>query len=194
MRFLIPLLVSVGSALAVLGLAQTVDSPAPFKAGVAQEVITPKGHLLMAGYASRKKPAEGKVQDLFVKALALEDVGGRKFVFVTTDLIGILPSLRSRIEEQAGREFQLPPECLLLNASHTHSGPEYRIEKGREGGEGLHRVFGGSVDQGHWCGDQGSEASGCVVESLEVWICHESAVANQDGDSEQSEPGGSCGS
>ena len=84
------------------------------------------------GYASRKKPAEGKVQELYAKALALEDVAGKRFVFVTLDLIGILPSLRMRMEEKVQKAYGLPPESILLNASHTHSGPEYRVEKGRE--------------------------------------------------------------
>lgn len=86
----------------------------------------------MAGYAARKKPAEGKVQELFAKALALQDSDGRRLVVVTTDLIGILPSLRSSIEGKAKAAHGLQPEELLLNASHTHSGPEYRPRAGQE--------------------------------------------------------------
>lgn len=132
MRFLFPLSVAVGSCIGLLCLAQPSSSPAPLMAGVSQEIITPKTRMWMAGYASRKKPAEGKVQDLYVKALALQDQAGQRFVFVTIDLIGVLPDLRSRIEVKVAKEFGLPPESILLNASHTHSGPEYRPQKGRE--------------------------------------------------------------
>jgi neutral ceramidase len=119
-------------------LAQdNADSPAPaipppLKAGVAQVVITPNKPMWMAGYAGRKKPSEGKVQELFAKALALEDEAGKRLVIVTTDLIGILPTLRTSLEVKVAEAHQLPPESLLLNASHTHSGPEYRSRAGRE--------------------------------------------------------------
>jgi hypothetical protein len=137
MKFRLPLLFALCPVLAIWTLAQTPDdSPAPtaspLKAGVAQVIITPEGNMWMAGYAGRKKPAEGKVQDLYAKALALEDANGKRFVFVTTDLIGILPSLRTTIEAKVAAQHQLPPESILLNASHTHSGPEYRIRTGRE--------------------------------------------------------------
>jgi neutral ceramidase len=132
MRILFPLIAALGLVAGVLSVAQPVDSPAPLKAGVAQQIITPAMNMWMAGYASRKKPAEGKVQELYAKALALEDVAGKRFVFVTLDLIGILPSLRTQMEEKVQKAYGLSPESLLLNASHTHSGPEYRVEKGRE--------------------------------------------------------------
>ena len=63
--------------------------PANWKVGVAVAKVTPQKMLFMAGYASRKKPAEGKVQDLFAKALALQDEQGNKLVFVTLSLIHI---------------------------------------------------------------------------------------------------------
>jgi hypothetical protein len=132
MRILLPLIAAFGLVAGVLSVAQPVDSPAPLKDGVAQQIITPAMNMWMAGYASRKKPAEGKVQELYAKALALEDVAGKRFVFVTLDLIGILPSLRMRMEEKVQKAYGLPPESILLNSSHTHSGPEYRVEKGRE--------------------------------------------------------------
>jgi hypothetical protein len=80
----------------------------------------------MAGYAARKKPAEGKVQELFAKALALQDEQGNKLVIVTLDLIGVPQLLRHAVAERAEKEFQLPPANLVMNASHTHSGPSLR--------------------------------------------------------------------
>jgi neutral ceramidase len=108
------------------------DLPASWKAGAASVVITPTNYMWMAGYAGRKKPAEDKVQELYAKALALEDEQGQRVVIVTTDLIGILPSFRKSMERRVLEIHRLPPECLLLNASHTHSGPEYRARTGRE--------------------------------------------------------------
>ena len=42
-----------------------------WKAGLAKVVITPEKPIWMSGYASRNKPSEGKIHDLYAKALAL---------------------------------------------------------------------------------------------------------------------------
>lgn len=100
--------------------------PANWKVGSATMKVTPQKLLWMAGYAARKKPAEGKVQDLFAKALALEDEQGGRLVFVTLDLIGVPQLLRREVAARAEKQFQLPPANLVMNASHTHSGPSLR--------------------------------------------------------------------
>jgi neutral ceramidase len=102
------------------------EVPVAWKVGLASAIVTPDKLIWMAGYAARKKPAEGKVQDLFAKAMALEDETGGRFVFVTLDLIGVPQALRRRVAERAEKEFNLPPTRLMLNASHTHSGPQLR--------------------------------------------------------------------
>ena len=79
----------------------------------------------MSGYAARKAPAEGKDQDLFGKALAIEDGEGNRLVVITLDLIGVTESLRAAVEQRLRDEFKLPAHALLMNASHTHCGPAY---------------------------------------------------------------------
>jgi len=100
--------------------------PANWQAGTATATVTPQKMLFMSGYASRKKPAEGKVQELFAKALALQDEQGNRLVFVTLDLIGVSQAMRHAVAERVEKEFKLPPANLVMNASHTHSGPSFR--------------------------------------------------------------------
>lgn len=100
--------------------------PANWKFGVATAKVTPQKLLFMAGYASRKKPAEGTVQDLFAKALALQDEQGNQLVFVTLDLIGVPQAIRHSVAARAEKNFHLPQANLVVNASHTHSGPSMR--------------------------------------------------------------------
>jgi neutral ceramidase len=97
-----------------------------WKAGVATVVTTPEQSMWMAGYAARTKPSEGKVHDLNAKALALEDARGTRFVIVAVDLIGFPREFRDFVEKEVVTRYGLPPQALLLNASHTHSGPEIR--------------------------------------------------------------------
>jgi hypothetical protein len=100
-----------------------------WKAGVASVAITPDESMWMAGYASRDKPSEGKVHDLYAKALAVEDASGTRLVIVTTDLIGIPRELRDWLAAEVDEKYQIAPASLMLNASHTHCGPELRVSK-----------------------------------------------------------------
>jgi hypothetical protein len=103
-------------------LAEAAE-PRSWKAGVAVRVITPEEPMWMAGYGGRKKPAEGKLTELYVKALALEDADGRKFVLLTCDLVGIPKHLSDSVAAEIGKRHGLPRERILLTCSHTHSGP-----------------------------------------------------------------------
>ncbi|MBL8173500.1 MAG: neutral/alkaline non-lysosomal ceramidase N-terminal domain-containing protein [Bryobacterales bacterium] len=93
------------------------------KAGLARVNITPQGPIMMAGYASRDHESEGVRQQLFAKALALEDARGRRSVMVTFDLVGMPRNVADPIAERAEKQFGLKRDQLLLNCSHTHSGP-----------------------------------------------------------------------
>jgi hypothetical protein len=104
----------------------TLAQQQQWKAGVASVAITPEESMWMAGYAARKGPSEGKVHDLWAKALALEDEQGGRVVIVTVELIGIPRPTREWMEKQVESRLKLPPENLLLNASHTHCGPVIR--------------------------------------------------------------------
>ncbi len=115
---------AVGQAHAAQNLRQE-----KWKAGVASTVITPERSMWMSGYAARTKPSEGKVHDLHAKALALQDAQGTRLVIVTVELLGISRPLRDWLEKEVNRCYKLPPEALLLNASHTHCGPAVRESK-----------------------------------------------------------------
>lgn len=93
------------------------------KAGLAKVVITPEKPVWMAGYAARNKPFDGKLHDLFAKALAIQDAQGNRIVIVTTDLLGLPRALTAEISEHANKSYGLKREQILFNSSHTHSGP-----------------------------------------------------------------------
>lgn len=101
-----------------------------WKAGVARTVITPQEGVWMAGYASRTKPAEGKIHDLWAKAMVLQDTKGNKSLLVTSDILGFPKDVSDYIREQIGKKHGLSKAQIILNSSHTHSGPvlNYALE------------------------------------------------------------------
>lgn len=111
--------------LATALFASAAPAPAPsleWKAGVATRTLTPPGAIWMAGYANRTAPSTGVDLDLHAKALALDDGRSGRLVIVTLDLIGVPATLRAAAD-RAAPSHGLAPAQILLNASHTHSGP-----------------------------------------------------------------------
>ena len=103
--------------------AGQADGKAGWKAGVARAVITPDEPIWLAGYASRDRPSEGTLVDLWAKALALQDSQGHKIVTVTTDLLGFPRQMSNRIRDQLAVHYGLTRSQIILSSSHTHSGP-----------------------------------------------------------------------
>jgi hypothetical protein len=77
----------------------------------------------MSGYAARTRPSEGVVHDLWAKALALEDARGGRVVIVSTDLIGLPREVSGEVAARVKKKHGLQRGQLMLNSSHTHSGP-----------------------------------------------------------------------
>lgn len=109
----------------VLTMAATLAA-ADFKAGVARVKITPEGPIWMSGYAARTKPSDGVLCDLWAKALAIEDAKGSRAVIVTTDVIGLPRGISELIAARVEKQYGLARSRVLLNSSHTHTGPVLR--------------------------------------------------------------------
>jgi hypothetical protein len=117
------------SALILLVVTTTPASLAAekgWKAGLARVNITPELPIWLSGYGSRNKPATTKNDDLWAKALVLEDVSGNRAAIVTMDLVGIDRALSQSICQRLDQKYKLPRAAVALCTSHTHSGPVIR--------------------------------------------------------------------
>ncbi len=95
---------------------------AGWKAGVARAVITPETSVWLAGYGSRRAP-EGKLHDLWMKALALQDDEGNRIVLITSDFLGV-PKIRSDpVFAQVEAKYGLKRDQIMFTFSHNHCGP-----------------------------------------------------------------------
>jgi neutral ceramidase len=97
-----------------------------WKAGVAKVNISPELPIWLSGYASRNKPANSKHDDLWAKALVIEDANGRRAALVTMDLVGIPREISQSVCKQLEERYKFPRAAIVLNVSHTHSGPVVR--------------------------------------------------------------------
>ncbi len=93
-----------------------------WKAGIAKAVITPETSVWLAGYGSKRAP-DGKLHDLWMKALALEDQHGQRAVLITSDFQGVPKVMSDRVFAQLQAQFQLSRAQVMLTFSHNHCGP-----------------------------------------------------------------------
>ena len=101
-----------------------------FKAGTASSItITPTEPMWLTGFAVRTAPSRGKINDLFAKAVALEDSTGHRVVIVSCDLIAISRDVAQRVSAEVKKRFGLSRDQILLCSTHTHYGPELRPDK-----------------------------------------------------------------
>ncbi len=105
------------------GLANDVrGAHADWRAGVAKAIITPEKSVWLAGYGSKRAP-DGKLHELWMKALALEDAEGRRVVLITSDFEGVPCSMSDRVFVQLQKQFQLQRQHVMFTFSHNHCGP-----------------------------------------------------------------------
>ena len=110
-----------GSAFA--GMAAFAAAPdVEWKAGLAKAVITPEKAVWLAGYGSKRAP-DGKLHDLWMKALALEDANGHRAVLITSDFQGVPRVMSDLVFERLKGKFGLERHQVMFTFSHNHCGP-----------------------------------------------------------------------
>jgi neutral ceramidase len=103
-------------------LGVTAADPPQWKAGLAKAVITPETAVWLAGYGS-KRPPLGKLHDIWMKALALEDQNGKRVVLVTSDFQGVPKMMSDAAFAQIKEQYGLERDSVMITFSHNHCGP-----------------------------------------------------------------------
>ncbi|MFM7865544.1 MAG: neutral/alkaline non-lysosomal ceramidase N-terminal domain-containing protein [Planctomycetaceae bacterium] len=110
------------SAVSHAGSAAATAHPDSWQAGVSREIITPDTAVWLAGYGSRRAP-EGKLHDLWMKALALQAPDGAKAILITSDFQGVPASMSNRVFEKLAELHGLSRDQIMFTFSHNHCGP-----------------------------------------------------------------------
>jgi neutral ceramidase len=97
----------------------------PLYAGVCETNITPPVGVWMGGYAFRPTGCVAIHDELHARAIVFHD-GGVPVGIVSADLIGFSDGMVQQIRQSVWDAVGIPPEALMLNASHTHGGPNVK--------------------------------------------------------------------
>ena len=96
------------------------------RGGVAKVCITPPVGAWQGGYGARDRPCEGVHDDLFARALVLEDEDGTRGAIVSVDVVTLTQEVAAAARQRAQEMTGIPAGSIALCASHTHGGPATR--------------------------------------------------------------------
>ena len=104
--------------------AALAQAARPLRVGAARVDITPplETPLPMAGYLGREDGQKGIHDNLFVRAIVIDD-GATKAAIVVNDLVSLSNAQWARMAGRISTSLGVPRENVLLAATHTHAGP-----------------------------------------------------------------------
>jgi hypothetical protein len=113
----------------LLGDICSPSARAALKSGSAKVDITPPVGVWLSGYRHRDKPSIGIEDELYAKALVVDD-GQNKMAIVSADLLWVPLEITSEVRKKVKDEIGIAEENILICATHTHFGPKIdRITK-----------------------------------------------------------------
>ena len=92
------------------------------KAGAAAVNITPPVGIRMSGWVARDKPSQSIADDLYAKAVVLSD-SQTTIAILTMDILKTYPDIVDSIRQSVFHRTGIPPQNILIGASHTHFSP-----------------------------------------------------------------------
>jgi neutral ceramidase len=118
---------SAALLLFTLGAERAVGASDPLppsaQAGWAEVEITPPLGIGLGGRGGPNTVATKVLDPLFAQVTYLKDAKGAGFVLVSFDVIGLPHDLSDRLRTEIVHESGVDWNLVVLNASHTHSGP-----------------------------------------------------------------------
>ncbi len=93
-------------------------------AGAAKVDITPSP--ILRNWAKKNLPYESVVSPLYVRAVVVSD-GTDRLAMIQWDLVYARSGAVAKVRQLISAETGIPPDHIMVNASHTHSGPDSPI-------------------------------------------------------------------
>src|SRR5688572_29203822 len=109
--------------LASMGIGIAAERAASASAGWAEVEITPPLGIALGGRGGADAEVTGILDPLYAHVLVLKDAKGTGFVLISLDVVGMQHDTSERIRMTIAGELGVEINLVVLNFSHTHSGP-----------------------------------------------------------------------
>ena len=94
-----------------------------FQVGFGRKIITPQESLWMSGYSGPVRTSTGVLDDLYAQAMAIRNRSGARALLLRVDLGVLRDPTVTQICHLIQQRTGLMRRQILVNVSHTHSGP-----------------------------------------------------------------------
>ena len=125
-------LLLIGMAMQVALAGNDAEQSGPLRIGWASADLTPEEPVVLTGF-SRARVSEGVMDPITATVLVIESVGdgdsADNVIMVSCDVISISDELRDRARAKVIQAVpEIDSDSVVLNATHTHCGPETRTK------------------------------------------------------------------
>lgn len=100
---------------------------AALKGGCAKVDITPPIGIWLSGYGGRNKPSDDVNDELYARALVLDN-GDNSIAIISIDLLWIPLEMTNQVRQILNDKIGMPEQNIMICASHTHFGPKIYTE------------------------------------------------------------------
>jgi hypothetical protein len=97
-------------------------SKSTLRVGVSKREINPHKPMFLVGYPHVPRTSTGIHDPLFASAFYLSN-GKQEILLIALDILYISAATTRRCREAIQKACGIPAECILISATHTHSGP-----------------------------------------------------------------------
>jgi len=102
-------------------------SRAALKGGCAKVDITPPVEVWLSGYGGRDKPSDGVIDELYARALVLDN-GSNSIAIISVDLLWVPLQITNQVRHILNDKISIPERNVMICATHTHFGPKIYSE------------------------------------------------------------------
>jgi neutral ceramidase len=102
-------------------------SRAALKGGCAKVDITPPVGVWLSGYGGRDKPSDDVNDELYARALVLDN-GGDSVAIISVDLLWVPLEMTNQVRQILKDKIGIPERNVMICGTHTHFGPKIYSE------------------------------------------------------------------
>ena len=98
---------------------------AGLKVGFGRVNMTPNYSVPLAGYGNTSmRMSQGFIDYIYATCIAITDANDSTLLLITLDMTGMYNNIAPQVQESINKATGIPVERIMMNVTHTHSGPD----------------------------------------------------------------------
>ncbi len=117
-----------------------ITLPEGYSAGFARVTLNPEQGTFLGGFTDGNRRSAEILDDIKYTCTALSN-GTDVFLIFSSDTLYVSDSILDQVAKLADRNFKIPAENIIFNATHTHSAPAIHVGGAAQIGQYLKKLY-----------------------------------------------------